>query len=111
MSITQLAKDTFYNALESVKPSELVKASVRVIAKEKKLQLRTNGDVNTYDLSQHNNILIVGAGKASQEMCRGLVDVFVNSNIFAFVDLQIRAFVNIPKGQKVRVDLSMISHE
>jgi len=102
MALSALAKSTFHDSLRSVKPTELVKANVLIRGEHLVVKNAGKQSEHSFDLRRHRNILVLGAGKASQEMCHGLFDIFATSEAVKTLNVQVKAFVNIPKDQKVR---------
>jgi glycerate-2-kinase len=102
-SISRLARSTFDYALRAVAPAELVRSAVKLDASSGSLRVsgRHSSTSIAYDLKKSSNILILGAGKASQELCHGLLAVLGDSASIG-LDLSVHAMINIPEGQKVR---------
>lgn len=99
-ALGRLARATFDYALRAVAPAELIKSSLKVDAASQTLRVSSRGSaLRSYDLRKHPNILILGAGKASQELCHGILSVLSDPAISAAPT--IRALINIPEGQKV----------
>lgn len=108
-AISRVARATFDHALRAVAPAELVRSAVRL---EHGSTLRVAGrsakTAHSFDLKKTPNILVLGAGKASQELCHGLLSVLQEPPALA-LGLRINALINIPEGQKVQYH-KMISH-
>jgi glycerate-2-kinase len=96
--LKRVAQATFHHALKAVAPAELVRSAVRVEGSKLFISNRLLKLDHIFDLTRISNLLIVGAGKASQELCHGLVSVLQGAQN---LPLNIRAYINIPEGQPV----------
>lgn len=96
----QVAHDTFLHALKSVAPEQLVQAAVSLDATKTKLRVqpRSGEEQVEFDLKATPSILILGAGKATQELVSGLLHVLDE----VAIPLSIKVQANYPKGQVLR---------
>jgi glycerate 2-kinase len=93
-----IAKDAFLHALKSVAPEQLVQSAVQL--DETKTKLKIASQVGTahaeFNLCATPSILILGAGKATQELVSGLLHVLKDCSV---PKLTIQVQASYPKGQ------------
>lgn len=77
-------------ALEAVKPSNLIKKAVSI----KNQSLLIQGD--SYALQDFHNIYIIGGGKATKEMAKTLETIFIEGDLRNTYD----GIINIPEKQR-----------
>lgn len=95
-----LAKSTFKHALNSVMPERLLNDIIE-IKNDKELIIHnkfSDGNDVHYNLDGIKNILIVGAGKANQQLCIGMFDILKSSE--KCKSMNIKGYVNYPKNQE-----------
>jgi glycerate-2-kinase len=94
----KIAKDAFLHALKSVAPEQLIKAAVRLDDSQTKLiiEAQVGSGHAEFDLTKTPNILVLGAGKATQELVSGILQVLSECNV---ENLKIHVQANFPKGQ------------
>ena len=93
-----IAKDAFLHALKSVAPEQLVQASVKLDSSKTRLLIasQTGEAPVEFDLQKTPSILILGAGKATQELVSGLLHVLKEC---AVPSLKVQVQASYPKGQ------------
>lgn len=98
-NLRNLALDTFKTCLRSVDPEILVKDIVEIDNTSSSIIIHDiygDGGKKTYSIEETPNILIVGAGKASQQLCKGIVKLF---DQLTFPNLNIKCYINYPDNQ------------
>ena len=93
-----IAKDSFLHALKSVAPEQLVQAAVKLDASKTKLLIASqSGEAPVeFDLQKTPSVLILGAGKATQELVSGLLHVLKECTV---PQLTVQVQASYPKGQ------------
>lgn len=104
LSLNQLARNTFQYGLESVSPEKLVQQVVSVnnadhtLVFEDRYQSGATWDSPkqiTLKLQDYKHVLVLGAGKATQELVSGLLKVFDKLS----TPIPVQVCANYPKGQ------------
>lgn len=96
--LSSVAREAFAHSLKSVAPEQLVRAAVTLDDSKTKLKFAPQfgeGSVE-FDLTVTPSILILGAGKATQELVSGLLHVLKGAVVPA---LKVKVQANYPKGQ------------
>jgi glycerate-2-kinase len=93
-----VAKDAFMHALRSVAPEQLVQAAVKLDESKTKLKIATGVGSESVEFNLHDtpSILIMGAGKATQELVSGILHVLKESKV---PNIKIRVQASYPFGQ------------
>lgn len=99
----KIAKDAFLHALKSVAPEQLVQAAVKL--DESKTKLRFSSQIGEgsieVDLTTTPSILILGAGKATQELVSGILHVLKECIV---PNLKVKVQASYPKGQSTHAN-------
>ncbi len=85
--LRRIALNCLENALDTVKPKNLVKKAVKI----KNNELFINQDV--YDLEQVKKIYIIGGGKASARMAASIENILRKNGYLNYV-----GFLNVQEG-------------
>lgn len=96
--LSEIARNAFLSALKSVAPEQLIKAAVSLDETKTKLRFATQvgGALTEFDLSRTPSILVLGAGKATQELVSGLMHVLSECSV---PNMKLKVQANYPKGQ------------
>lgn len=106
-ALHSIAKDAFLHALKSVAPEQLVQAAVTLDESKTKLKIASqiNDEAVEFDLLVTPSILILGAGKATQELVSGLMLVLKEAKA---PELKIKVQANYPKGQSKHATIPVL---
>lgn len=98
--LRDLAVETFETCLSSVDPEKLVKQIVEIDTTNSLMVINDkfgSGQKHYYPLQETPRILIVGAGKASQQLCKGLIDRLRTIELDNFT---VSGYINYPDNQE-----------
>eukprot|EP01125_Pyxidicula_operculata_P000232 TRINITY_DN1031_c1_g1_i3.p1 TRINITY_DN1031_c1_g1~~TRINITY_DN1031_c1_g1_i3.p1 ORF type:complete len:561 (+),score=119.07 TRINITY_DN1031_c1_g1_i3:198-1880(+) len=92
MDLKIIALDSLKHGVRSVKPDTLIKNTVNL--ENGILNVKNKNEIYSFSSDSFENVLILGGGKASGNMCTALVEILEKPNRF-----NISGTVSVPHGQ------------